>query len=870
MVGIAATACAVVASPSYSADCTLLATHEECSMGDGCKWEEHGIKCMNLDQPHDCLNTVHRDECIHVETCEWSEVAHQCYDKKDGPRCNLSILGEEECSALDGCTWQVNFDLCAKTAGPLKCHAFQHSAKDCNAQEECKFNNALGNCNHNDHVYPCIDWQGEAACTAANGCAWSAEDWTCFDAIADRVCESVFSDEQCVKYEHCEWIKESGVCHRSDLDVACYRLVHEDDCHASKHCVWATQECKDPAAQKPCDWARDDQECLANSDRCEWEPLAEFCKPLGMPVSCERYFNEDACTQTDGCAFSSHGCFDEQYIKPCEEIAGRMDCYKIGCLWNATIKVCEGFADIKTVGTDGPPHNPGQADDANLKIFDSSNAGSAGSSTDGGFAKPDCTEVRCKEVGPQGGACASVDEMWMQSPAECCPRCGYTNKVCQLHSSMETCPDKCTWHEQYVACLSLAEAVPCRLISAEVACVDQKLRPDQCQWHADIYSCVNQGDTPGCDLYQAEELCSEAEHCAWDLDQATCWYRDTPLQCKHYGGKAECESYEECTFDDHLLACVNVNDEIPCSSYSFIEAGCTQESAAARCNWFPQKHACLAKSAKVNCEYRTKFECAAIGGCKWDKQYGQGQCNEVHDFHPMACSEHGAEWLCAEEPGCRWHNAANKCIGEDEVILCNEFHGDWECNNAEGSQACTWDDEAYTCLSPGEVVPCAKWFDGEKCSSQKCVWNEEYFACHDPDAAIPCTSVHDEASCKDREDCKFFFHLCYDSDHKVPCKDYFSEADCAAQPGCKFFPSKLPSGGGGQPPPGRAPGAPGDVTNPFPDMMKGMCGNEDQSVCNFLFDKFECNPRLTNGECAYDTMRHMCRPLRKSRQKDEL
>lgn len=517
---------------------------------------------------------------------------------------------------------------------------------------------------------------------------------------------------------------------------------------------------------------------------------------------------------------------------------------------------------------DAPAHNPG--DLGEMGEMGDSDSGVKAQGEDGEHVKPDCSEVQCPSIGSDGeGVCEGSDEVWMQSPTECCPRCGYTTTLCSHHTNMDTCPDKCAWHEKYYACLALEDAVSCHLISQSDSCVDPNLRPDQCDWHAEIHACVNKGELPVCNHYQVEEMCAEVERCSWHKHQHVCLDAGGELECKHYDDEANCESHKGCKFDKHVLSCMNTGEVVPCSEYN-AKAGCTQDSAAGRCSWYEHKQLCLAKTAKVSCEYRTKFECATVSGCKWDRLFTQ--CIEVHDFHPLPCSEHGAEQLCAEE-GCYWHNAANRCINPDEVVPCKEFGGDWECNNAEGGQACTWDEEAFVCLSPGEKVACDKWFEDAVCTSKKCTWNKAYFACHPPDEEVSCIALTDEDSCEKRDDCKFFFHLCHHVDHKIPCQDYFSEVNCIKQPGCKFYltgdpPKGLVNNKGPAKPSRNYNRAPGEMQDPFPDLLRGVCGNEDASMCNYVFEKRNCHPRATQGKCAWDSTRHKCRELRMKR--DEL
>ena len=858
VVGVAA---AIGTGPGKSSDCQGYPTHEQCVTGDKCIWEEHAVRCMNFDQPHDCISIMYPDECKHLEpSCAWNAPTEQCYHAKDGPRCDLPFFEAEDCLGLgETCTWHSKQKRCARTHGNLKCFAFHGDGKHCNEQKECKFDATIKRCHPVDFVEACDDWQSEEDCSGKGreGCKWSEENYECFDETVPRICEHLVTDVGCAQHKHCEWIKESGVCHRSDLDVACYRLYHEGDCEATNHCVWSGDECATPTNAKPCDWSADDQQCLALADRCEWDPEAEFCKRKGMPTSCERYIKEDVCNEKDKCKWKQ-GCFDAQLVVPCEEATSARHCYKIACEWKAHNKTCTVFKLPKDETLD-EHHNP--RDLGNMVLDE---GGNKAQDDDGEHAKPDCTAFQCPE---DDGACPSSDEEWMQSPTECCPRCGYTSELCARHVNMDTCPDKCAWHEKYYACLSLADTVPCQLIPDPDSCKDEKLRPDKCDWHSEIHTCVNKGEAPECEHYQAVELCAEQERCSWHEDRVICADAGADLQCKHYRVDTDCTSHQKCKFDAHVMRCMDVDDSVPCGHYTN-EGGCTQDSTDGECTWFGLKKLCLAKTAKVSCEYRNKFECATVNGCKWDAQFSQ--CNEVHDFIPLACSEHGSAKLCAEEAGCYWHNAANKCIVQDEVIPCNDFYGEWECANAEGGQACTWDDEAFVCLSPGEMVPCDKWFEVAKCKQNKCAWSDEYIACHPVNEEVPCHSVTDEKRCGEREDCKFFFHMCHHVDKKIPCQDYFSEVNCNKEPGCKFYPNDDPpegfveNKGSAQ---GKMP--PGQVKDPFPDLMRGKCSDEDQSVCSFIIERKKCHPRATNGKCAYDSLRHMCRELQ-ARKRDEL
>jgi hypothetical protein len=61
---------------------------------------------------------------------------------------------------------------------------------------------------------------------------------------------------------------------------------------------------------------------------------------------------------------------------------------------------------------------------------------------------------------------------------ECCPRCSFTNKVCNGYYDMDTCPKKCEWHMREDYCSALGSPVPCHLFHDQYKCPSHR-----CTWH---------------------------------------------------------------------------------------------------------------------------------------------------------------------------------------------------------------------------------------------------------------------------------------------------------------------------------------------------------------------------------------------------
>ena len=108
--------------------------------------------------------------------------------------------------------------------------------------------------------------------------------------------------------------------------------------------------------------------------------------------------------------------------------------------------------------------------------------GTAHEDTHGGTADTDegspidCTGVKCEGVAPT--ECPEGEHLG-KPKKECCPKCGYTDKVCNTFHERNTCPDKCEWHGSQYYCGGMGVSIPCSKLFTENQCLNKDFRDGQ-------------------------------------------------------------------------------------------------------------------------------------------------------------------------------------------------------------------------------------------------------------------------------------------------------------------------------------------------------------------------------------------------------
>ena len=703
--------------------------------------------------------------------------------------------------------------------------------------------------------------------------------------------------------------------------------MEESQCasHGAGHCEWLAdrETCSRIGETKPCDFFGDAEKCVAQKDTCDWVADGEFCIPKGMEVSCSRWNEEHVCNEKDKCGWSQYVCMNKADLKPCEEVTNPRKCQKIMCHWDEDTGNCikqenalemEGGSDGPMDPNGDPNHLPPTDEDGvdpntGMRDFHGDSMHpedvmnepqAAGMEMSPEFQEeplPDCTGIKCPDAPtecPEG-------EFLKKPTSECCPRCGYPEKLCASYHEKEQCPEKCEWHQAHYKCGGLGVEIPCDKLYDVKSCTNKDVRPDKCDWHKDVYACVTKGEKIPCDKYFEASSCPH-NRCHWHDHMSMCWDEKKDIPCDRYYEQDACPA-SRCTYDEHAQACHEVGDALGCDRY-YTDEGCNSHTS--KCTWYSHSSRCFRKGEKVPCDALGKDDCGAHEGCGWDG--AADVCTKVYDFAPLGCSEHFDEHSCTTEDDCKWEDEASVCYKAGEALECDKFFGEvgcqrhshcaWhegaarchkqgeklECDSFYSDEGCMshseceWDANIYHCRKKGEAVPCDKYYEADTCTTNGCNWNKDLFHCHGHEEKIPCDRLYDQKWCVQRDDCSFLkgSMRCHEKGATLTCDEFMVEKECTAH-GCKFFRYEESHETGMSPgtnaynehnKPGAVdmmvdgPGAQG------PNAAEtGHCMEQGANMCSYHSEEGKCHPDVTPG-CAWDSRGHRCRELRKG--SDEL